>query len=332
MKIASSNINMENQYQEDIEVVNKTTTLAVQVEPQPSTSNQHDMVDLNTEKVSEVESTDNALEMPSIMILKQLIERLSKRPIEWFDSHNLTEQERAKFETAVTEHQQQQTTESQNVISKRWVLMDYQYHESQQNHFQLAGNLTLTSGEEINFNFDLKFEQQYSVYEKRLEQIELKDPLIISFTNRAVDLSDSSMTFDLDADGDEETFSQLEAGYGFLALDKNDNGKIDHGHELFGALSGNGFADLSGYDDDQNGFIDENDAIFSQLKVWVKNEYEDQLLTLSQAGIGAVSTHNVDSKMHLRDGDDMQGVIQKSGFYINDDGSAGLMQQVDFKV
>ena len=54
----------------------------------------------------------------------------------------------------------------------------------------------------------------------------------------------------------------------FLALDLNGDGRINNGSELFGALSGNGFADLAQYDSDANGWIDENDEIFQRLKVW----------------------------------------------------------------
>ena len=117
----------------------------------------------------------------------------------------------------------------------------------------------------------------------------MKDPLIISFTNRAVELSNEQMQLDLDADGTKESFAKLAAGYGYLALDINNNGHIDDGSELFGALSGNGFADLAQYDDDRNGFIDEQDAIFSKLKVWQKNTSQDELIDLTDAIIGAIA-------------------------------------------
>lgn len=57
-------------------------------------------------------------------------------------------------------------------------------------------------------------------------------------------------------------------GY-FLALDKNKNGKIDDGDELFGnAESPNGFEALAKYDENHDGYIDENDPIFKQLLLW----------------------------------------------------------------
>lgn len=80
--------------------------------------------------------------------------------------------------------------------------------------------------------------------------------------------------FDLDCDGKEEEISSLGKGSGFLALDKNGDGIINDGTELFGTKSGDGFADLAEYDEDGNGWIDEDDGIFSQLRIWTKNEKE----------------------------------------------------------
>ena len=53
----------------------------------------------------------------------------------------------------------------------------------------------------------------------------------------------------------------LGKGSGFLALDKDGNGKIDDGNELFGTKSSDGFGDLREYDSDGSGWIDENDEI-----------------------------------------------------------------------
>ena len=49
--------------------------------------------------------------------------------------------------------------------------------------------------------------------------------------------------FDVDSDGQADKGVDAAAGSGFLALDKNSDGKVNNGSELFGAQSGNGFAD-----------------------------------------------------------------------------------------
>ena len=80
------------------------------------------------------------------------------------------------------------------------------------------------------------------------------------------ELSDQTFYFDLDADGEEEEISMLK-GSGYLALDKNEDGIINDGSELFGTGNGDGFADLARYDEDGNGWIDENDSILSLIHI-----------------------------------------------------------------
>lgn len=210
----------------------------------------------------------------------------------------------------------------------------YQY-EKQSNFVEFSGSIERENGESINFSMAVGFSQEYEKLSTEvINRDELKDPLVISFSTKPVALSSEKMSFDIDADGQADEIAQLQQGYGFLALDKNGDNQINDGSELFGALSGNGFADLAQYDDDQNGYIDENDAVFDQLSVWVKNEGEDKMVSLKDAGIGAIATQNVDSPMNIRDSEsgDKLGVIQKSGYYLNEDGKAGLIQQMDFVV
>ena len=82
------------------------------------------------------------------------------------------------------------------------------------------------------------------------------DPLVINLDGNIAELSDQTFLFDLDGDGEMDEISELSAKSGFLALDKNGDGTINDGTELFGTRSGNGFQDLSAYDTDHNGFID----------------------------------------------------------------------------
>ncbi len=56
----------------------------------------------------------------------------------------------------------------------------------------------------------------------------------------------------------------------FLAVDKNSNGKIDSGEELFGDVNGfdSGFSNLASFDDNKDGVINKDDQIFSKLLLW----------------------------------------------------------------
>jgi hypothetical protein len=101
---------------------------------------------------------------------------------------------------------------------------------------------------------------------------------------------------------------------------------VNDGRELFGPQTGNGFAELASYDADHNGWIDENDPVFSKLRIWT----QDRLFTLSEKGIGAIATSSAETPFALKDGaTSLQGNIRSSGIYLSENGAAGTIQQVD---
>ena len=76
--------------------------------------------------------------------------------------------------------------------------------------------------------------------------------------------------FDITGDGRQDQVSWVAPSDGFLVYDRNGNGYIDSGKELFGDQHGasNGFEELAKFDGDGNGIIDDNDDIFDNLRVW----------------------------------------------------------------
>lgn len=157
------------------------------------------------------------------------------------------------------------------------------------------------------------------------------DPLVINLDTDVASLSDQTFYFDIDADGELDEISQLGAGSGYLALDKNGDGQINDGSELFGTASGNGFADLAQYDEDGNGWIDENDAVWDKLKIWCKDEEgNDVLYRLADKGVGAICLQNVSTDFTLKGSSGQtQGAIRNSGVFLYENGAAGTVQHVD---
>ena len=201
--------------------------------------------------------------------------------------------------------------------------------------FSSCGKVTTADGKTIEFDLDLKMERSYSTtreYEMTQEVV-FTDPLILNFEGNHADLSDDKYEFDLDADGNKELISYFTGNSGMLALDKNEDGVINDGSELFGALSGNGFADLAAYDDDNNNYIDEADAIFDQLRIWTKTPEGDTLESLKDRDIGAIYLGSTETPYDIK-GEDNQhnGRVRSSGIYLTETGQVGTVQQVDMVV
>jgi len=133
--------------------------------------------------------------------------------------------------------------------------------------------------------------------------ITLYSPLVLSFRPSGLmttlDQRDAQVRFDLNADGTAEWTGWLSGKEGaFLALDKNHNGFIDDGTELFGQASlkqsnkelSSGYEALAFYDSSKDGKIDKDDEVFGQLLVWNDHNVDgksqtEELRSLSKAGI-----------------------------------------------
>lgn len=211
----------------------------------------------------------------------------------------------------------------------------FYYSEQETTCFDAKGVVRTADGREIPFNMSVEMSRSFTQEAESLIDFgkpRLCDPLVINLNGNVTDVSDQKFYFDLDADGNEESISMLASGNGFLALDKNGDGIINDGSELFGASSGNGFADLAQYDKDGNGWIDEADEIFKNLRVWVKDaDGNDKLMNLSEAGVGAIYLGSRDTEFSLNDLSDnhTNGVIRKTGMFLYENGQAGTVQQLD---
>lgn len=211
------------------------------------------------------------------------------------------------------------------------------FAEVEHTTFSTVGIAKTEDGREINFNIDVEMSRGFQAKfdAEWQEDVVFTDPLVINLEGNSADLSDQKFLFDIDGDGNKESISRLQKGSGYLAYDKNGNGIIDDGNELFGAKTGNGFAELAEYDADGNGWIDENDPIFDKLKIWTQDDSGNtKLVGLADADVGAIYLGSVSTDFTLQNNEtgDVNGQVRRTGFYLKESGGSGTVQHVDVAV
>lgn len=210
----------------------------------------------------------------------------------------------------------------------------YYRQETENTSYSTTGTVRCADGREITFNLNLEMSRSFQeYYEENITtvQVNMCDPLVINLNGNIAELSDQTFLFDIDGDGREDEINRLASGSGYLALDKNGDGVINDGSELFGTKSGNGFADLAAYDTDHNGFIDEGDEIWDKLRIWVTDENgNQQLYSLAEKGVGAICLQSAATNYAITGQDNQaKGAIRSTGIFLYENGNVGTVQHVD---
>lgn len=211
------------------------------------------------------------------------------------------------------------------------------FGEHEKTAYKADGIVKTADGREINFGVTLEMSRSFCQKYEEMTQYSyiMTDPLVINLDTNIGSVTEQKFLFDLDSDGEEEQISFAGEGSGFLALDKNGDGKVNNGKELFGTQSGDGFRDLAEYDIDGNGWIDEADAVFEDLKVWTKDaEGNDRLVDLKKAGVGAIYLGHTDTQFSLNEAETNKtnGVVRSTGVYLKENGDVGTIQHIDLAI
>jgi hypothetical protein len=137
-------------------------------------------------------------------------------------------------------------------------------------------------------------------------------PIIISLDGPELRLTDArrGVHFDMLPDGvpDRTSWTRANAADAFLVLDRNRNGRIDSGKELFGSTTDqpptddrNGFNALVPFDMNKDRRIDDQDPIYSRLRLWTDRNHNgvsdsDELQTLRAGGVVSLSLDYRDTR------------------------------------
>lgn len=207
-------------------------------------------------------------------------------------------------------------------------------HDYEKTSVEGCGTVRTDDGRCIDFSLSAEFRREFSCEREYQEsgKVVLMDPIVLNFDGKAAELTEERLAFDLDTDGKGEWLAGLGTGSAYLVLDRNGNGRIDDGSELFGAVSGDGFADMAGLDDDGNSWLDEGDAAFARLGLW-SGRSGDAAQSLAAREVGAIWLGSVNSPFALKgDANELLGEIRAAGLYLREDGEVGMVQQVDLAI
>lgn len=149
-------------------------------------------------------------------------------------------------------------------------------------------------GVQLQFSFSLSAEVNVTVAETT--QVQQSDPILFDLNGDGFNLSSYTQgaKFDILGNGSQQNTAFVNGGDAFLAIDRNKDGVINSGKELFGDQNGasNGFEELRKLDSNRDGVIDRRDTAYADLRLFRDNgnglTERGELLTLEQAGIQSI--------------------------------------------
>ncbi len=178
----------------------------------------------------------------------------------------------------------------------------------------------------------------------RQGRIPRKDPLALDLDGDGIETigasQASAILFDHNGDGRLTGSGWVKPDDGFLVLDRNGNGTIDNGSELFGVdtplpsgrFATTGFEALSSVDTNSDGVVNGNDGYFSALRVWRDLNQDgvsqaEELQSLASLGIASIYIKAQDDRVDLANGN----VRTATGVFRRTDGTTGAAYNLELQ-
>jgi hypothetical protein len=183
-----------------------------------------------------------------------------------------------------------------------------------------SGTLATASQFSFSFQFEFSFMQEQTVVQEA-------DPLVLDLNGNGIELTDHAegALFDIAGLGEMVRTAFVRGGDAFLALDRDANGAIDSGRELFGDQLGaaNGYEELRRLDTNGDGAITADDRAFNSLLLFRDNgngrTEPGELQSLREAGIAEISLRYQQVNVQISG-----NRLTEIGSYRREDGSEGL--------
>lgn len=168
-----------------------------------------------------------------------------------------------------------------------------------------------------------------------------REPLVLDLDGDGIETlginATTHVVFDTDGDGLKTGTGWISADDGLLVFDRNANGTIDNGGELFGdqtlvngVKASDGFSALAGEDTNADGKFDATDTNFTNVRVWQDANADgisqsSELHTLSELGITSINLTSTSTNITTN------GNIQiAAGTYTKTDGTTGSAGNLNF--
>lgn len=173
-------------------------------------------------------------------------------------------------------------------------------------------------------------------------QIRRRDPLVLDLDGDGIEIDPlgSGAHFDLDRNGFAEETAWVNKDDGLLVLDRNGDGIINDGGELFGdqttladgTIASTGFEALAELDTNEDSIISSEDDKFKELRVWQDTNSdgftdEGELKTMEEAGITAIDLENQTVNKDIAG----NNTIVREGVYFKVDGTLGNVGELLFE-
>lgn len=289
------------------------------------------------------ESDDSGLDNKqkvALKLIEMMFEQMTGRKLNLADTivkmrkaFEEINRENAEYTDAINNNDSQQAADPGwgAEYSKKEILYRAEYTS-----FQAEGVINTADGKSISFNLSLELSQEF-LQENNLD-IQMgnavrKDPLVLNFDGPSAELSGPGFEFDLDADGSRENIPFIKGGSGFLVFDRNKDGKVNDGSELFGPKTGNGFSELKTLDSDNNDWIDEADKDYNNLQVWDKKVGSDKLSSLKDKNVGAIYLKSAATPFTFyNSAGKAEAEKTSTGIFLTDSGSVSSIEQLNIWV
>jgi hypothetical protein len=304
--------------------------LAIRISVAPSSGSSAGLPDTN----------DPAITDPNLLALIMLIEKITGHKVHLIDPRTIrTDADAAAAQAGrqaaavVAAASGSQVAPQQPVGWGVEVKAEQVHHESETTDFAASGQIVTAAGRTIAFDYRVEMHrdqtQTATIDIQAGDAIKKVDPIALNLNGGPVELSSDRSGFDIDSDGRAEQVALTAAGSYFLALDRNGNGQIDGGSELFGPSTGDGFRELKALDADHNGWIDAADAAYARLQLW--SGASGGPTSLAAAGVGALFVGaSASTQFDIRNSaDETLGQVVSSSVYLGENGQPGVLQQVD---